>query len=367
MNYNFSKIRKQFQINGTFLSCLPYGTGHINETFLLKTKENSSPDYILQRINHTIFKNVPGLMENIRKVTSHLYEKLTQTPGCNPEKEILTLVYTINNRPFLLDEEGNYWRMYLYIWPNRSYDIVPNGMIAYEGGKMFGKFLHFLSDFPENKLVETIPHFHNIKQRLETFDLSLNKDVKNRSISVKDEIKIVTDLGEGMSKIMELGRKNLISKRVTHNDTKFNNVLLDENDRGLCVIDLDTVMPGYIHYDFGDAIRTTANTGAEDERDLSKVELDIRIFEGFARGFLEETKNDLNAVEVKNLVFSGQLLTFTIGLRFLTDYLDGDVYFKIHREAHNLDRCRAQFKLLKSQMEQAENMERIIEEIMRPR
>ena len=364
MKYNFKDISRKFTMEGTLLTCKPYGSGHINETFLLKTQEADSPDYILQRINKLIFKDVPGLMENIRKVTSHLHKKLIKIPGCNPDKEILTLIPTIDGKAFLYDEDGNYWRLYLYIWPNKSYDIIPNGNIAYEGGKMFGKFQHLLSDLPGNELIETIPDFHNIENRLKTFYQILEKDEHNRSINVAGEIQFVEQYRSEMTKILELGNTGRIPKRVTHNDTKFNNVLLDENNKGLCVIDLDTVMPGFIHYDFGDTIRTATNTGAEDEQDLTKVEMDIEIFEGFSKGFLSETKEILNKTEIENLVFSGRLLTYTIGLRFLTDYLNGDSYFRTHRSGHNIDRCRAQFKLFKSQLRQEEEMEKIIKQII---
>jgi len=363
MKHNFNKISRHFQLQGTLLTCDPYGSGHINETFLLKTREQTSPDYILQRINNTIFTDIHGLMENIRKVTSHLHDKLIETGRGNPEKEILTLIPTIEDKAYLIDEYGNYWRMYLYIWPNKSYDIVPDGKIAFEGGKMFGRFQKLLSDLPGDELVETIPDFHNIERRLETFYQILHDDKFNRAAGVKDEIQFVENHHMDMRTILQLGRDGQIPKRVTHNDTKFNNVLLDENNRGLCVIDLDTVMPGYIHYDFGDTIRTATNTGAEDEPDLSKVEMDIDIFNGFAQGFLSETKEILSKIEIDHLVFSGRLLTYTIGLRFLTDYLNGDSYFRTHRSDHNIERCRAQFKLFQSQLRQEEQMIGIIKSI----
>ncbi len=363
MKHDFNKISRQFRMKGTLLSCQPYGSGHINETFLLKTEQQDSPDYILQRINSTIFADVPGLMENIRKVTSHLHNKLIETGMGNPEREILTLIPTIEERAYLIDEKGNYWRMYLYIWPNKSYDIVPDSNIAFEGGKMFGKFQKLLSDLPGDELVETIPDFHNIEKRLDTFYQILQEDKFNRAASIKDEILFIEKYRSEMQTILQLGNEGHIPKRVTHNDTKFNNVLLDENNRGLCVIDLDTVMPGFIHYDFGDTIRTATNTGAEDEPDLSKVEMDIEIFKGFAGGFLSETKDILCKKEIDYLVFSGRLLTYTIGLRFLTDYLNGDNYFRTHRTNHNIERCRAQFKLFRSQLRQEEQMDRIIKSL----
>ena len=365
MKQDFKQIARAFSMDGTYESCVSYGSGHINETYLLRTREADAPDYILQKINKTVFRDVPGLMDNIRKVTSHLHRKLLETGTGNPDREILTLIPSVEGHPYHLDSLGNYWRMYLFIWPNRSYDIVPDGDVAFEGGRMFGKFQYLLSDLPGDELVETIPWFHHIGKRLETFQTVLEKDEFRRAASVRDEISFVEKHRDSMFSVLLLGEKGLIPHRVTHNDTKFNNVLLDESNRGLCVIDLDTVMPGYVHYDFGDTIRTATNKGAEDERDLSKVETDTAIFRGFARGFLGETRSILTDREKENLVFSGQLVTFTIGLRFLTDYLDGDRYFRTHREGHNLDRCRVQFKLVRSLMEREEEMNRIVEEILK--
>lgn len=364
MKYDFDKISRAFAMEGTLQSCKPYGSGHINETFLLKTKEADKPDYILQKINSSVFRDVPGLMENIRKVTSHLHDKMMEEGKGDPEREILSLIPTVDGKAYLLDEQGHYWRMYIYIWPNISYDIVPDGNVAYEGGKMFGRFQRLLSDLPGRELVETIPDFHHIGKRLETFYTVLDRDSHNRAAQAKEEIAFIEKNADGMFRILDLGKSGKIPSRVTHNDTKFNNVLLDESNRGLCVIDLDTVMPGYVHYDFGDTIRTATNTGAEDEQDLSNVEMDLSIFRGFARGFLEETKSILNRSELDNLVFSGQLITYTIGLRFLTDYLDGDNYFRTHREGQNMDRCRTQFKLVQSQRSQEEKMHRVLEDIL---
>lgn len=350
-------------MEGKLESCIPYGSGHINETYLLRTHENDSPDYILQKINKTVFKDIPGLMENIRKVTSHLHRKMEEEGKGDPSKEILTLIPTTCGKPYHLDERGDFWRLYIYIWPNKSYDIVPDGKVAYEGGKMFGRFQRLLSDLPGHELVETIPDFHHLGRRLEIFYKTLEKDRCNRISLVKKELDFVEKHHREMFRILELGDSGAIPERVTHNDTKFNNVLLDSAGKGLCVIDLDTVMPGFIHYDFGDTIRTATNTAAEDERDLSKVNMDLSIFSGFARGFLKETSHILNKTELDNLAFSGQVVTFTIGLRFLTDFLDGDRYFRIHREEHNLDRCRTQFKLVESQIRQADEMNRVISEI----
>lgn len=359
MNYDLKKLMQNFQINGSFESGAPYGTGHINDTFKIITREKDMPDYILQRVNHNVFKNVPALMQNINRVTKHIRSKLLEIPGSDPERQGLTLISS-NDRVYYRDDSGNFWRVYIFISDNQSYDIVDSPEKAYEGGKAFGQFQAMLADLPGEPLNETIPDFHNISKRLDTFYDTLKKDPQNRASLVKDELFFVKTRAEEMKKIHKLGDEGKIPLRITHNDTKFNNVLLDKNDKNLCVIDLDTVMPGYIHFDFGDSIRTTTNTGAEDEKDLSLVNMDINLYEAYTKGFLEETGKFMNKCEIDNLAFAGKLFPFIIGLRFLTDYIDGDNYFKIHHEHHNLQRTRAQFKLLKSMEDQFEEMKTIV-------
>lgn len=363
MKYNLKEIFSNFKADGSFESGKPYGSGHINDTFLIVTKEGDATDYILQRINHLIFKNVPNLQDNILRVTTHLKNKLKEIPGSNPDRETLTLIPSLENLPFYKDLEGNYWRLYIFI-KNRSYDRVENPSQAFEGGKTFGRFQYLLSDLKGEPLFDTIPDFHNMQKRLDTFFDTVKNDPENRAKLSATEIKFVEDRAVEMNAIQRLGEEGEIPLRITHNDTKFNNVLLDEHDKGLCVIDLDTVMPGYIHYDFGDSIRTSTNTGNEDEKDLSKVEMDLQLFEAYSKGFLGETKSFLTENELDYLAFSGKMMTFIIGLRFLTDYIDGDNYFKIHHEHHNLQRARAQFKLVSSMEEQFNQMKEIIKQIV---
>jgi len=360
-NERIKRVCKQFQFQGTLRKGFPYGSGHINDTYKVETIEEDKFDYILQRVNHHVFKDVPGLMENVERVTSHIRKKMEGIEGINPDREVLTVIPTGDGSSYYKDDDGNYWRMYIFIWDNRSYDQVDSPEKAYEGGSMFGKFQALLADLPGKPLNETIPNFHNIEWRLDTFEEILARNPVGRANEISDEIKFVRDRAEEMKTILNLGRKGLIPQRITHNDTKFNNVLLDQNDKGLCVIDLDTVMPGYVHYDFGDSIRTSTNTAAEDEADLSRVEMDIKLFEAYARGFLEHTKDTLNEAEIDHLAFSGKLLPYMIGLRFLTDFVDGDNYFKTKHEKHNLQRARAQFKLLQSMERQFEEMKAIIE------
>ncbi len=363
MKTTIKQILDHFEIKGEPAKIEPYGTGHINDTYRVINSNTKYPDYLLQRINNKIFKDIPGLMDNIKRVTEHLRNKLDDIPGSEPEREALSLIPTKSGSWFYHETNNGYWRLYHFIKNHRSYDIVLNSVQAYEGGRMFGKFMALLSDIPGGALKETIPGFHDINKRLDTFHQTLESDPKKRAANAKSEIDFVRSHGTEMGRILRLGQDCKIPERITHNDTKFNNVLLDQNDKGLCVIDLDTVMTGYVHYDFGDSIRTTANTAAEDEKDLSKVWMNIEMFEGYAKGFLKETKDALTQTEIDNLAFSAKLMPFIIGLRFLTDYIDGDNYFKTAYPDHNLIRARTQFKLVKSAEEQFSRMEDIVREI----
>lgn len=357
---NLQTITRHFPTGGTILSVLPYGSGHINDTYRVETAEPDCHNYILQRINHKIFKNVPGLMDNIDRVTRHIRMKLENTPGADPNRQGLTLIHTLDHKSYYQDPDGNYWRMYIFIEDNRSYDIVDTPEKAFEGGRMFGKFQSMIADLPGGPLHETIPNFHNVDMRLETLRQTIERDPVGRASRVAAEAEFVFERAGEMGTILHLGQQGLIPARITHNDTKFNNVLLDKNDKGLCVIDLDTVMPGYVHYDYGDSIRTSTNTGAEDDPDLSKVEMDLRLFEAYTKGFLQETRSTLTPTEMEYLPLAGKLFPYIIGVRFLTDYVDGDNYFKIKHEHHNLQRARAQFKLLQSMERQFADMQEVV-------
>lgn len=361
--HNIEELFSRFRAEGSFLRGEPCGSGHIHDTFRIETSEPECDDYLLQRLNNRIFKNIPQLQNNIERVTAHLINKLRQVPGADIKRECLQLVPASNGKSWIQDKEGGYWRMYIYIKDHRSYDVVDTPGKAYEGGRAIGRFQSMLADMPGAPLFETIPFFHDISRRLETFERTVIADPVKRVSSVQEEIKMIRDRAEGMKIILRLGKEGRIPVRTTHNDTKFNNILLDENDRALCVIDLDTVMPGYVHYDFGDAIRTAANTAAEDEQDLSKINLDIRLYGAYAEGYLSETGSTLNAVEKEYLAFAPALITYTQAVRFLTDYIDGDNYFKIHHEHHNLHRAKAQLRLVRSMEDQYGEMQRIIREL----
>ncbi|NOY38343.1 MAG: aminoglycoside phosphotransferase family protein [Chlorobi bacterium] len=355
-------IFNQFSAQGIFREGMPYGSGHINDTFKIITKGSGINEYILQRINHYVFKDIPGLQHNIEYVTSHIRSKLEKIPGANPDRQTLTLINTRKGKTYFFHPETGYWRCYIFISNHKSYNRVSHASQAFEAGHTFGQFEKWLSDLDPALLTETIPGFHDMQLRLRQFSEALQSDSVNRAKDIPEEIAFVHSHGQDMTRIQRLGSEGKIPLRITHNDTKFNNVLLDEYDHGLCVIDLDTVMPGYIHYDFGDAIRTSANGADEDEQDLKKVTFRIDFFEAFAKGFLRETVAFLSEEEVRHLAFSAQVMTFIIGIRFLTDHLNGDIYFKIHRPNHNLQRARVQFQLIREMEKKRDRMEEIIHE-----
>ena len=363
MNQLLKEVFDQFRTGADFESGAPYGNGHIHDTFLIGTTGKESDNFILQRLNNRIFKNIPQLQENIERVTVHLRNKLSLRRGADVKRECLTLVPANNGKTWITDSTGNFWRMYIFISRHRSYDIVDSPDKACQGGKAIGRFQAMLADLGGEPLHETIPFFHDVEKRLETFGLKVKDDPAGRVKSALPDIDDIISRSEKMKIILNLGREGRIPLRITHNDTKFNNILLDENDRALCVIDLDTVMPGYVHYDFGDAIRTAANKAAEDEADLTKVGVDLRMYEAYAKGYLEEMSTTLNQTEKEYLPFAPQLITYIIGLRFLTDYLDGDHYFKIHHVNHNLQRARAQIQLVKSMEKKYPEMKKIIERL----
>jgi hypothetical protein len=365
MEIKFEKIIQQFALEGELKEVNVYGNGHINDTFKAELKTNGIiQNYILQRINHNVFKNPVGLMRNIEAVTSHLQRKIKDIGG-DSTRETLTLVPTKDGNSFIKTDAGSYWRVYIFIENACTYEIVENLGHVFHAGKAFGTFQRLMSDYPPDKLVETIPDFHNTRKRFDTFKKAVARDVKNRCISSQREIKFVTERAGIASILLEKLDKGQIPKRVTHNDTKFNNVMIDQQTgEGICVIDLDTVMPGLSLYDFGDSIRSMANPAQEDERNLSKVNFDIKVFEQYTSGYLESTRDFLSPEEINELPFSAILMTYECGMRFLTDHLEGDTYFKIQRENQNLDRCRTQFKLVQDMEVQFEEMVAIVKKYM---
>jgi Ser/Thr protein kinase RdoA (MazF antagonist) len=313
-----------------------FGSGHINDTFKL-TDGNES--YILQRINHLIFTDVEGLMANMQVVTQHLLQQRDSLLSF----EVLP---TKDNELYYLSEEGNYWRMITLIPEARSFDRVQNTEMAYQGGKGYGMFLKALHDFPVDELVETLPDFHNARFRIAQFEEAVANNKANRLVEVTDLVNTLLARKEEMMQLQVLREKGELPLRVTHNDTKINNILFDHKLKPLAVVDLDTVMPGLAHYDFGDAIRTFTNPADEDEQDLSKVQFKLDYYHAFAEGYLSETKDILTPTEIKYLPLAAQYIVYEQCIRFLGDYLNGDSYYKTQYDKHNLVRAKVQFALL---------------------
>jgi hypothetical protein len=358
LKHDVCAVARHFQIIGDFLSAQSYGSGHINDTYcVVFGRGGNSVRYILQRINHGIFQNPVALMENVQRVTTHLWEK---TQGGAANSQVLTLIRANDAKPYYRDESGNYWRAYVFIENARTLDAVESPRQAYEAAKAFGRFQKLLADLPAPRLHDVIPDFHHTPRRFAALKKAIEADAVNRAKLVKPEIEFLFKREAIVGRLVDAG----LPERVTHNDTKFNNVLLDDTSgEGICVIDLDTVMAGLALYDFGDLVRTATSPAKEDERDLSKVTMQFPMFEALLRGYLASASGFLTPAERRLIAFSGKLITFENGLRFLMDFLAGDKYFKVQREAHNLHRCRAQFKLVESIEQQEERMNRLVESV----
>ncbi len=358
MKTDLARIVGQFRIYGDFLSAESYGTGHINDTFLVTCSQAGRiVRYCLQRINHSVFQNPPDLMNNVVRVTEHIRKKRKQADAEEISRRVLTVVLTHDGAGGYRDPEGSYWRVFLFIEGARTYDVIESLDMARQAARAFGEFQADLADLPQPPLADTIPDFHNAQKRYKTFLEVLEKDPCNRAASAKPEIDFLNTQSGLFEVLPKQVREGQIPIRTTHNDTKINNIMIDnQTHQAICVIDLDTVMPGLSLYDFGDIVRTTASNSPEDETDLSKVNADPERFEAVLNGYMEGAGGFLNQSEIDHLVHSGKLITMVIGTRFLTDYLDGDRYFKTHRNRHNLDRCRTQFKLVRSLAQQEEEL-----------
>jgi Ser/Thr protein kinase RdoA (MazF antagonist) len=355
-------VVESFEFDGQFEDAGPYGIGHIHDTYLahFRARNGRRRRYILQRINHRVFLRPDLLMENIQAVTAHLREKIVAAGG-DPRRETLNLIPTVEGHTFRRTADGSYWRAYLFVNGAQTYEVAHSLEHVYSAAKAFGTFQKLLEDFPADRLHETIPGFHDTRKRFAAFVEAVERDVANRARLVQREIAFVERRAADTSVLVDLVEQGRLPARVTHNDTKFNNVMIDdETGEGICVIDLDTVMPGLSLYDFGDSIRSGANPAAEDERDLAKVYLDLEIFDHFVRGYLEAVLDSLTSLEVDYLPFSAKLMTFECGMRFLADFLDGDTYFKVHRENHNLDRARAQLKLVQDMEHKMDRMSEVV-------
>lgn len=361
------EVIRQFAVEGKLLDNQPYGNGHINDTHLLTfgTEQGREKRYILQRMNQNVFRRPKQLMENVVCVTEYLRDVITAQGG-DPDRETLNVIRTLDGDSFYEDENHDYWRMYLYVEGTLCLEKVENTKNFHDSGVAFGQFQRMLSDFPVEKLWETIPDFHNTPVRFRNFRKAVQEDRLGRAAGVEKEIQFVLSREKDVSVLTDLLGEGKLPLRVTHNDTKLNNVLFDrETGKVLCVIDLDTVMPGLSLYDFGDSIRFGASTGAEDERDLDKVRLDLELFEAFTRGYLEGCGGSLTEEEIAMLPMGARLMTLECGMRFLADYLEGDNYFKIHREGHNLDRARTQFKLVEDMENRWEELTAVVQKCKR--
>lgn len=355
---DLKEIVSKFIVGNQNINIEPLGKGHINDSYRVEVAGN---EYVLQKINHHIFKNVQELQNNIYRVTEHIRKKLEEKGVEDIDRRVLTLVRTDEGDLYYKGVDGEYWRMTLYIPNSKSYDEI-NPTLSYRAGVAFGDFQKMLADIPGEPLFETIPNFHNMEARLATFREAVKANESGRLGEVMDLVEEVEKRAEEMCKAEVLHREGKLPKRINHCDTKVNNVLFDENDDVLCVVDLDTVMPGYVLSDFGDFIRTGANNGAEDDKNLDNVSLNIDIYRSYTEGYLEKAMSFLTDVEIDNLAFGAKLLTYMQMVRFFTDYIDGDKYYKIAYPEHNLVRTRAQFKLLQSMEENFEEMERIVKE-----
>lgn len=367
---NMERISKEivpkFAIEGTLTEAVPYGSGHINDTVRLTCalENGGQKRYILQRMNDGIFKNPVELMENVMNVTSFLRKKIVERGG-DPERETLNVIRTVDGDNFLKDEDGDFWRMYIFIENATSFDMVRTPEDFYNSAVSFGNFQLLLQDYPAATLHETIPNFHNTVSRFGDFKKAVEEDVCGRAKEVQDEIRFVLDREADTHVICDALANREIPLRVTHNDTKLNNIMIDnETGKGICVIDLDTVMPGSALYDYGDSIRFGASTGAEDEKNLDLVNCDMGLFEIYTKGYVEGCGGSLTEKEIRMMPMGAKLMTLECGMRFLADYLQGDVYFKIHRPEHNLDRARTQFKLVADMEKKWDEMAGIVEKYL---
>ncbi len=352
MNRNWPEILGHFNVNDTVTT---FGDGHINDTFV-----TSSGKYIVQRVNNNVFKHPRRVMSNIAMVTEHIREKTVEEGG-NPDRATLTIIKTTDGKNYYQTEDGGFYRLSLNITNTVTLQSIDKPVYFYNAAKAFGHFQKMLSDFPAETLYETIKNFHNTVSRYNDLMEAAENNLSGRADDVKAELDFAKERESYAHVVLDAMEQGLVPVRVTHNDTKLNNVLLDKDTKeGVAVIDLDTVMPGSLLYDYGDSMRYGTNTGLEDDPDLDRVTCDLELFESYTKGFMEEMGDDMTEKEIELLPFSAILLTYECGMRFLTDHLNGDTYFKIHREGHNLDRARAQFKLVSDMESKMDKMKEIV-------
>lgn len=366
-NLNLDEVREkvamQFALEGELKELSVFGNGHINDTLraTCELADGRTKRYIVQRMNDGIFKNPDELMENVMNVTSFLRKKIIAAGG-DPDRETLNVIPTKDGKNYLTDENGDFWRCYIFIEDATSFDQVEKPEDFYNSAVAFGKFQRLLADYPAATLHETIKNFHNTVSRFADLKKAVEEDVAGRARDVQKEIQFVLDREADCHVICDALAKGELPLRVTHNDTKLNNIMIDNRTgKGLCVIDLDTVMPGSSLYDYGDSIRFGASTGAEDEQNLDLIWCDLELFEIYTKGYVEGCGGSLTETEIRMMPMGAKLMTLECGMRFLADHLQNDIYYKIHRENHNLDRARTQFKLVADMEAKWDEMNAIVE------
>ena len=347
----------KFTMYGDFLVGVPFGMGNVNDTYQLTFDQGGIRlHYILQRINSNVFRDPVGVMENIDRVTAHILGKI-RAAHSETKRRTLRLLRDKDGKPYVTDDQGDYWRGYVFVENARAYEVLETPEQAFRIAEAFGAFQSQLVDLPGKRLNETIPDFHNTPKRFQQLEKAIKEDKFGRVKEVMPEIDFALSLKDEAGTLIRLNKAGDIPERITHNDTKSNNILIDDlSGEGICVLDLDTVMPGLSLYDFGDMVRSATNSAGEDEVDCSKVWMRFDLYEALYRGFISSAGGFMTAAEKENLPLSGKIITTEIGIRFLTDYLEGDVYFKIRRPKHNLERCRNQFTLVRSIAEQMDEM-----------
>jgi Ser/Thr protein kinase RdoA (MazF antagonist) len=363
MKPDWPALVQRFQFEGEFREVRAHGAGHIHDTYVAQFVGRTGSDhrYIVQRINQHVFRDVVGLMQNIERVTAHLREKVIAAGG-DARREVLRLIPTTDGETFCRTGDGGHWRGFRFVEGVQALERIENLDHVHSVARAFGRFQQLLEDFPGGQLIETIPDFHHTRKRFDALVAAIEADAANRARFARPEIAFAEERAEETEVLLDLHDQGRLPGRVTHNDTKFNNVLIDEETgEGVCVIDLDTVMPGLSLYDFGDMVRSAACFAREDETDLSGVGLHIPAFQRCVQGYLEAGRSFLTSAEVDHMAFSAKLMTLENGLRFLTDFLNGDIYFRTRTAFHNLDRCRSQFKLVSDMEQRFDQMQGIVE------
>lgn len=363
--HDLRAISSLFEMRGDFMEAQPFGSGHINDTHCASYQQaGTQVRYIHQRVNHHVFKNPVLVMENVARVTRHALTQLIEDGHHEAHRRTLTCIPAVGGKPYAFDADGSLWRTYLFIEGARGYDEIQSNEQAYQAARAFGAFQNLTASLPGERLHETIPDFHDTPKRLEALEAAVASDMAGRAAGVQAEISFARARAPECARITDLIASGAIPERVTHNDTKLNNVLLDElTSEAICVIDLDTTMPGSALYDFGDMVRTAVPTTREDDPDVREIGVRLDRFEALVKGYLS-TATFLNPTELEHLAFSGKLITLECGIRFLTDYLNGDTYFKIKRPDHNLDRCRNQFAFVTALEKEMPAMQEIVSKVI---